>query len=83
MHSVHFDEVNTKKHWEDVLQQKGTCTAEVIETWLKGIQYRKGAKRSQLRLPKKIAERLGVAPDVVLEGGILRTASGQELWRRS
>jgi hypothetical protein len=68
--------------WKARLENKKPMS-EVVGAWMKSIQFHKGAKRSQLRLPKQIAERLGVAPDVILEGGVLRTTNGQELWRRS
>lgn len=85
MHETHYldrvHEDNTTS-WERAIEE-GKTNDEIIACWIASIQFRRGAKCVKLRLPKKIAERLGVAPDVVLEGGVLRTTNGQELWRRS
>ena len=82
MHSVFLDSVRDKKDWKMELETGGTIES-VIHAWITGIQFRKGAKRTSLRLPKQIADAFKVEQDVVLKEGQLHTMNGAVLWSRS
>jgi hypothetical protein len=83
MQSVFLDSVRDKKNWEIELEKGGTIES-VIRTWITAILFnKKGAKRTKLLLPKKIADAFKVEQDVVFEGGKLLTMSGEILWSRS
>ncbi len=82
MHSVFLDSVRDKKDWQMELEKGGTAES-VIRTWITEIQFRQGAKRTPLRLPKQIADAFKVEQDVVFEEGQLRTMNGAVLWSRS